>query len=118
MSANESLQLQINDLRNQIAAITSNSVQPKDGEEVTSTTTNALIAVQSGSNPVQFIQALTLVKLMLTSLGMVEVNQDPPIGAFTFGEKAGINDGVFFIGKVQGSSPPTTDSHIDFKFQL
>lgn len=40
------------------------------------------------------------------------------IGSHVWGIKTGINNNKFFQGYVQGTSPPTTDSHINFTYKL
>lgn len=97
--------------------ILSKSTQPKDGVQATIVDNDALIPIQNPGEAVTFVTAIIFLKGMLSSIGFTDINADPPVGAYYFGEKAGIKDGRFTIGKVVNQSPPVSDAHVSVFYE-
>lgn len=110
--------LEIQILKDALALLISNSVEPKDGTKTTTTTDDTLFPVQNIGEPVTFVRKGDFIVALLGGIRRIsDTNSEvSAVGQLVMGRKTGINGGFFFIGYVT-FFPPTQDSHINFQYQ-
>lgn len=111
------IEIEISTLKTQMSQLLSRSTQPKDGVQATAVDNNALIPIQNPGEAVTFVTAIVFLKGILSSIGFTDINSDPPVGAYYFGEKAGIKEGRFTIGKIINQSPAVSDAHVSVFYE-
>lgn len=108
-------------LKETLALLLSNSVEPKDGQSTTTTNDDTLFPIQNTGEDVQFIRKADFLTVVLGSIRRISndsnVNEVTAINQLCVGSKAGINGDDPFMGIVN-FFPPTQDSHINFIIQF
>lgn len=66
----------------------------------------------------QIIEGIISGAIVIPEGSLKVTDSNVVIGSHVWGIKAGINNGKFFQGYVQGAAPPTSDAHIDFTYKL
>lgn len=125
MATLQSLQLEVDNLKQQLSELLSNSREPKDITITSTVDEDGYVVIQNTGQDVQVITPKNLFFQMLKSLGMVDINSNGDMsGATVFGIPTGarssINNGNLIMGwRVLPNVPdPTTDNDFETPYGL